>query len=107
MDACCAAELGQSHKELFDLVRSSEHEVGQFVNEDQQIRHLGRALLVVGAYVLHAGGFERGETVHHLFHQRFKSFDGAFWFNDYGGVEMRNALVWREFHAFGVDHHHS
>ena len=114
-------ELRDALDRRLDVARRDEHEVGELVDDDEQVGvrrelalavgrqlHLARAhRLVELVDVLVA---ERGQVVIacvHLAHDPLECLGGLLRVRDDRRDEVRDALVRRQFDALGVDEHHA
>ena len=104
-----------------DVARGDHHEVGELVDDHEQVR-VGVQGAVESGFGLHLSGSHRlVEVVDvlkavvrqvvvariHLLDDPFEGFGGLLGVGDDGRDEVRDALVDREFHALGVDQDHA
>jgi len=92
----------------FDLVRRGEHQVGQLVDDDDDVGEDGfavrRKLVVVGLDVARAGFGEQLVPALHLLGSPQQHRHRALDIDDDGRDQVRDAIVDRQLDALRVDH---
>ena len=115
MDTGSAAELSDTHNRGLDVLARDHHEVGELVDDDDEIGHLSRRVVVViecarglllveGRYLSHAHALEDLESALHLGHSPLQCTRSLLGFGDDGHVEVRQAVVSSKLDALRVDH---
>ena len=127
MDAGRAGLLGQARDQLLDLLADHHHQVGQLVDDDDDVRQalqrlglLGREaegvgnrflarlglvdLGVVARQIAHAQLAHELVAALHLGHAPVQAVGGLLHVGDHGAQQVRNAFVDRHFQHLGVDH---
>ena len=106
VDAGGARELGDAGDRGLDLVGADHHQVGQLVDDDDDVRHprlAGPQRLVVAGDVAHAAAGELAVAALHRPDRPLQRVDGLVGVDDDLGQQVRDALVLRELDALGVD----
>ena len=120
VDAGRARELGDPHDRLLDVARGDHHQVGQLVDDDEQVgvgrqdplgpgQRLDLARLDRLVELVDVLEAERREVVVagvHLAHDPLERLGGLLGVGDDRGDEVRDALVGGQLDALGVDEHH-
>ena len=117
MDSRRTSELRDAHDGVFDIARGDHHEVGEFVDDNEQVRvrpqcafRAGkRREFAVGHGLIEVVDVTEAERVQivvahvHFFDNPLQRFGGLLGIRDDGRDEVRNALIRRELDALGVD----
>ena len=116
MNADGARHLRETRDGLFDVGAVEHHEVGELVDDDDDVRqrlfvfavveerrHGAFKELVVLVDVAHAAAGQQLEAALHLADGVAQRVGGEFGLGDDGREEVRNALVHAEFDALGID----
>ncbi len=127
VDAGRAGLLGQARDQLLDLLADHHHQVGQLVDDDDDVRQalqrlglLGREaegvgngflarlglvdLGVVARQIAHAQLAHELVAALHLGHAPVQAIGGLLHVGDHGAQQVRNAFVDRHFQHLGIDH---
>ena len=115
MDSRSAAQLRDAHDGALHVLAGDHHEVGELVDDDDEVRHvLGRVLhvgvlsavdvAVVRLDVAHLVVLEDLEPALHLGHAPLQGARGLARLGDHGHVEVGQARVAGELDALGVHH---
>ena len=109
MDARGAAHLGHAADRLFDFLGRHEHQVGQLVDDDDDLRHLLKFLarrrdVVERFEVAHACVGHQPVSAHHLRHRPLQRAGRLLRVGHDGDEQMRNAVVNAKLHHLRVDH---
>ena len=121
VDAAGPGELRDAHDRVLDVARGDHHEVGELVDDDQQVRvrlehalAADRQLDLAGddgpVEVVDVTVAERREVVvaHvHLLHDPLQRLGGLLGVRDDGRDQVRHAGVGGELDALRVDQHHA
>ena len=119
MNARRTRKLSDTADGQLDLLAHIHHQVGQLVDDDDDIRHLLRRLGVFVVAIVKNPGLHLGvvlaDITHadlrqdlkpslHLGHTPRKRARRLLVLGNHRNVEMRNAVIRREFDALGIDH---
>ena len=115
VDTGGTAQLGDTHDRSLDVLAGDHHQVRELVDDDDQVGHLlrrvivvlklaGGLLFVVGRDLAHVQSLEDLQTTLHLGHGPLQGTRGLLGLGHHGHVKMRQAVVARELDALGVDH---
>ena len=109
MDARGAAHLGHAADRLFDFLGRHEHEVGQLVDDDDDLRHLlkfaaGHCDVVERFEVARPCVGHQPVTAHHLRHRPLQRAGRLLRVGHDGDEQVRNAVVNAKLHHLRVDH---
>ena len=121
MDAGGAGELGDALDGGFHVARRDHHEVGELVDDHEQVRVGVQGPVEAGLGLHLSGGHRLVEVVDvleavvrqvvvarvHLLDDPFEGLGGLLGVGDDRRDEVRDALVDREFHALGVNEDHA
>ena len=120
MDACRASFLGDPHDGVLDVTRCGHHEVGQLVDDRDDVGigpvlslaaqrrrdFTGSHLVVEVVDVAHPGRLHVLVALLHLLDQPRQRCRRLLRLSDDRGDQMRNALIGRQFHHLRVDQDH-
>ena len=107
VNSCSPPQLGKPDQVLLDFESAGHHQVGQFVNYQQQKRHGFFCLGVIAADVPHPALFHLFVTPEHFLHQALEGGVDLFHVDDYRHDQVRNAVEGGKFHPLGIDHQHT
>lgn len=115
MDTGGATKLRDSDDGGLDVLARNHHEVGELVDNDDQIGHLGwrvvvmvefagGLLLVEGSDLTNANTLEDLKATLHLGNRPLQRARGLFGLGHHGHVQVRQTVIGRELDALGIDH---
>ena len=115
VDTGGTAQLGDTHDRGLDILTGDHHQVRELVNDDDQVGHLlrwvvvmlklaGGLLFVVGRNLANVETLEDLQATLHLGHGPLQSARGLLGLGHHGHIEMRQAVIARKLDALGVDH---
>ena len=115
MNAGGTAQLRNTHNRGLDILTGDHHQVRELVNDDDQVGHLlrrvvvmlklaGGLLFVVGRDLTHVETLEDLQATLHLGHGPLQSARGLLGLGHHGHIEMRQTVIARQLDALGVDH---
>ena len=107
MDSRGAAQLGQADQVLLHLKAAGHHQVGELINDQNQIWQWFLSLGVVPGDVAGAHLFHLLVAPEHLAHQATESRINLIDVDDHGRQQMRNAIKRGQLHPLGVDHEYA